>query len=239
MAGNSVRSRRDTNTMEERRLAALPRPQRGESLASIARQLGVSRQAGFVWAERWRRRGESGWRRRPRPGRPTKLARARLAPLPGALGSRSCLPSAAPLRLERAEAGSPRSRTRPGRHPALGETPWAGLEKKAQILKATLVFLDESGFSLRPTPCKTWAPCGQTPVLYHGFNWPKRSALSALTPNPHAYLRLLRGTLTRPQVIAFVRHLLRWIPGTVFLFWDGLNTHRSKMTRAALAVPGG
>jgi transposase len=32
-----------------------------------------------------------------------------------------------------------------------------------------------------------------------------------------------------------VRHLLHCIPGTIFLFWDGLNTHRSKKTQAALA----
>jgi transposase len=44
----------------------------------------------------------------------------------------------------------------------------------------------------------------------------------------------VRGTLTSPQVIAFVRHLLRWIPGAIFLFWNGLSTHRSKKTRAAL-----
>jgi transposase len=103
------------------------------------------------------------------------------------------------------------------------------------MLKATLVFLDESGFSLLPTPCKTWAPRGQTPLLYHCFNWPKLSAISAVTPRPKAYLRLVRGTITSPYVIGFVRHLLHWIPGTIFLFWDGLNTHRSIMTRAALA----
>lgn len=103
------------------------------------------------------------------------------------------------------------------------------------MLKATLVFLDESGFSLLPTPCKTWAPRGQTPLLYHCFNWPKLSAISAVTPRPHAYLRLVRGTITSPYVIDFVRHLLHWIPGPIFLFWDGLNTHRSKKTRAALA----
>ena len=116
----------------------------------------------------------------------------------------------------------------------MDEAHLAALEKKAQSLKATLVFLDESGFSLLPTPCKTWAPRGQTPFLYHCFNWPKLSAISALTPKPHAYLRLVRGTIASPQVIAFVRHLLRRIPGTIFLFWDGLNAHRSKKTRAAL-----
>lgn len=55
-----------------------------------------------------------------------------------------------------------------------------------------------------------------------------------MTPNPHASLRLVRGTIRSAELIAFVRHLLRWIPGTIFLFWDGLNTHRSKMTRVAL-----
>ena len=83
--------------------------------------------------------------------------------------------------------------------------------------------LDESGFSLLPTPCKTWAPRGQTPFLYHCFNWPKLAAISAVTPNPHAYLRLVRGTITSPQVIAFVRHLLPYIPGPLFLFWEGLH----------------
>ena len=82
MADDSVRPRRDASAMEARRLAALPRLQHGESLSSIARQLGVSRQAVFVWAQRWRQRGETGFDRPPRPGRPTKLARARLAQLP-------------------------------------------------------------------------------------------------------------------------------------------------------------
>jgi transposase len=82
MADDVVRTRRDARAMEERRLAALPRLQRGESLASIARQLGVSRQAVFVWAQSWRRRGAKALHRRPRPGRPPKLARPQLVQLP-------------------------------------------------------------------------------------------------------------------------------------------------------------
>lgn len=101
-------------------------------------------------------------------------------------------------------------------------------------MKATLVFLDESGFSLLPTPCKTWAPRGRTPLLFHCFNWPQLSAVSAVTPNPHAYLRLVRGTIRSAELVSFLRHLLRRIPGKIFLLWDGLNTHRSKMTQAVL-----
>ena len=68
--------------MEARRLAATSLLQRGEALAAIARQLGVSRQAVFVWARHWRRRGVAGLHRRPRPGRPPKLARGQMARLP-------------------------------------------------------------------------------------------------------------------------------------------------------------
>jgi transposase len=82
MADSTERSRRDAKAMEERRLAALPRLERGEPLSSIARQLGVSRQAVFVWAQRWRHQGDKALRRRPRPGRPPKLARRQLILLP-------------------------------------------------------------------------------------------------------------------------------------------------------------
>src|SRR3972149_5311929 len=93
-----------------------------------------------------------------------------------------------------------------------------------------------AGATRPPSPCKTWAPQGQTPFLYHCFNWPKLSAISAVTPNPHAYLHLVRGTITSPQVIRFVRHLLSCIPTPLFLLWDGGNPHRSRLTRAALAA---
>jgi transposase len=112
----------------------------------------------------------------------------------------------------------------------------AARKKNASHLKATLVFVDESGFSLLPTACRTWSPRGQTPILRHCFSWPKLSAISAVTPNPHAYLHLVPGTIASGEVIRFVRHLLRWIPTPIFLLWDGGNPHRSRRTRAALAA---
>jgi transposase len=112
----------------------------------------------------------------------------------------------------------------------------AAHKKNARRLNATLVFVDESGFSLLPTACRTWSPRGQTPILRHCFNWPKLSAISAVTSNPHAYLHLVPGTIASDEVIRFVRHLLRRIPTPLFLLWDGGNPHRSRRTRQALAV---
>ncbi len=68
--------------MEARRLAALPLLEAGASLSAVARRLGVSRQAVFVWNQRRRRQGAAGLLHRPRPGRPPKLARRELAQLP-------------------------------------------------------------------------------------------------------------------------------------------------------------
>jgi len=72
--------------MEARRLAALPLLEAGESLSAVARRLGVSRQAVFVWDQRRRRQGAAGLLQRPRPGRPPKLAPRQLARLPRLLG---------------------------------------------------------------------------------------------------------------------------------------------------------
>ena len=110
----------------------------------------------------------------------------------------------------------------------------AAPQKKARALNALLIFVDESGFSLIPTLPKTWAPRGQTPVLRHRMSWPKLSAIAALAPNPHVWVHLVRGTVRSPQVIRFVRHVLRVQPRPLMLFWDGLQPHRSKATRTAL-----
>ena len=43
----------------------------------------------------------------------------------------------------------------------------AAHQDKTSRLGAQLVFVDESGFLLIPSVCKTWAQRGQTPLLYH------------------------------------------------------------------------
>jgi transposase len=48
------------------------------------------------------------------------------------------------------------------------------------------------------------------------------------------FLWLRRGTLRSAQVVRFLRHLRRHQRGPVLLLWDGLNTHRSRETRAHL-----
>ena len=87
----------------------------------------------------------------------------------------------------------------------------AGVKKKAKNEGRTIVFIDESGLSQRPHRCRTWAPRGQTPVLQYHFNWKTLSAMAGVTWW-NFYFRLFPGAIRSPQIIEFLRHLLRHIP---------------------------
>jgi transposase len=43
------------------------------------------------------------------------------------------------------------------------------------------------------------------------------------------YFRLFPGSIRSPQVVEFLKHLLRHISGKVLVIWDGLRSHRSRM----------
>lgn len=77
--------RRDAQKLEARRIAAMARWRRGESTSTIARSLGVSIQSVQRWVRCYRLRGEEGLRFLPKSGSHPKLAREKLAQLPGLL----------------------------------------------------------------------------------------------------------------------------------------------------------
>lgn len=43
------------------------------------------------------------------------------------------------------------------------------------------------------------------------------------------YFRLFPGTIRSRQVIEFLTHLLRHLPGKLLIVWDGLRSRRSRM----------
>ena len=104
---------------------------------------------------------------------------------------------------------------------------WPEIKKKPKKKRRTIVFIDESGLSERPHRCRTWAPRGQTPVLQYHFNWKTLSAMAGVTWW-NFYFRLFPGAIRSPQIIEFLSHLLRHIPGKLLIVWDGLPGHRSR-----------
>lgn len=113
----------------------------------------------------------------------------------------------------------------------------APYKRGAHNRRAALLFVDESGLSIIPSIRSTWAPRGQTPKLIHGFNWKKLSAISAVSLRGSLYFRLHEGAVRTPQVIAFLRHLLRHIRRRpIVILWDNVNTHHARETREFLRL---
>jgi transposase len=93
------------------------------------------------------------------------------------------------------------------------------------------VFVDEAGFYLLPMAVATWAPVGHTPVLRVPLTRDHLSAISGLTPEGRLFLQVRRAAYDGQAVVAFLRVLLRKIPGKVLIIWDGSPIHRAQPIR--------
>jgi transposase len=114
----------------------------------------------------------------------------------------------------------------------------AGSKKKAQQQRRIIVFIDESGLSTRPTRVRTWAPRGQTPVLQETFNWKSLSLIGGLALW-RFYFQIHAGSIKSPQVIEFLEHLQRHVPGKLLIIWDGAPIHRSCLVKDYVASTRG
>jgi transposase len=111
-------------------------------------------------------------------------------------------------------------------------------KKKASQQGRLIVFVDESGLSTRPTRVRTWAPQGQTPLLQETFNWKSLSIIGGLVLF-NFYFQIHNGSVKGPQVVEFLKHLQRHIPGKLLILWDGASIHRSALVRDYLASTDG
>ena len=87
---------------------------------------------------------------------------------------------------------------------------------------------------LAPIVRRTWAPCGQTPVLYQrGRARDKVSIIAALTLSPRRrrtglYFSLRANeNVTTAWLVPFLRALTRHLRGSFVLVWDRLPGHRA------------
>lgn len=101
-----------------------------------------------------------------------------------------------------------------------------------------IVFIDESGLSTRPTRVRTWALRGQTPLLQESFNWKSLSIIGGLALL-RFYFQMHKGSIKGPQVVEFLKHLQRHIPGKILILWDGASIHRSALVRDYMASTRG
>jgi transposase len=104
--------------------------------------------------------------------------------------------------------------------------------------RRTIIFIDESGLSERPYRVRTWGPRGQTPVLQYHFNWNMLSVAAGITWW-NFYFRFYPDTIGAAQVVDFLGHLLRHLPGKLLVLWDGLSGHKARLTKQFIAAQRG
>ena len=82
---------------------------------------------------------------------------------------------------------------------------------------------------------RTYAPVGQTPILEEWWTREHLSAISAISPDGKLYFRCQDHALNSEDVVAFLEHLLREVPGRMVMIWDGAPIHRSHLIQKFLA----
>jgi transposase len=111
----------------------------------------------------------------------------------------------------------------------------AGHQKGAQAQQQTICFIDESGFYPLPSVVRTYAPVGHTPILREWWTHDHLSAISAISPEGKLYFTCQDRAINSEDVVAFLGHLLREVPGRMVVIWDGAPIHRSHVVQAFLA----
>ena len=96
--------------------------------------------------------------------------------------------------------------------------------------------MDEAGFYLLPMCVRTYAPVGQTPVLHVPLTRDHLSAIGGITPQGRIFMQMQERAYCAEDVVAFLRLLLRKIPGKLLVIWDGAPIHRAKVIKAFLAA---
>jgi transposase len=73
---------------------------------------------------------------------------------------------------------------------------------------------------------RTWARKGCTPVLRYSFNWEQLTVIAALGLH-NFHFRFVHGSISKADVVQFLRTLQRTIGPRLLVIWDGLPQHRS------------
>lgn len=99
-----------------------------------------------------------------------------------------------------------------------------------------MVYLDEVGFSMKGVVRRTWAKRGKTPVVRLPASWQKLSTIGAITSNGQFLQQTQAGAVKTAEVLSFLGHLLKHVPGEVVLILDNAAIHRAKAVSTFVAA---
>lgn len=98
------------------------------------------------------------------------------------------------------------------------------------------MFVDESAFYLLPASVRTYAPKGETPLLRAPCSYEHLSVISGITPSGKLLMQVHEHSIRGEQVVDFLQHLLRHLPGKLLIIWDGASIHRCEAVKRMLAA---
>jgi transposase len=101
----------------------------------------------------------------------------------------------------------------------------------------TSPFGEPASATKRPLPSvvRTYAPVGHTPILKEWWTREHLSAIGAISPAGKLYFHCQEGALNSADVVAFLEHLRREVPGRLIVIWDGAPMHRRRVITEFLA----
>ena len=83
---------------------------------------------------------------------------------------------------------------------------------------------------------RSYAPRGQTPVLYVPLTRDHLSVISGITLRGQLWVQIQECAFTGAAVIRFLQHLLCQVGGQLLIIWDGAPIHHAKEVTAFLAA---
>lgn len=95
--------------------------------------------------------------------------------------------------------------------------------------------VDEAAFYLLPGLVRTYAPCGETPLLEVFQTRDHLSVMSEVTPAGELASLIRRRALTGQESIIFLQYLWQYLGGKLLVIWDGGTIHRSTAVQQFLA----
>ena len=103
--------------------------------------------------------------------------------------------------------------------------------KEADEKNATILFQDESGVQSRSNVRKTWSQKGRMPRIKTKENRDRISITSAVTPDGNLYFMIKEGSMDSNDIISFLDQLFSEIHGFLYMFWDNITIHRSRIVK--------
>jgi transposase len=99
-----------------------------------------------------------------------------------------------------------------------------------------LLTSDEAGFNLLSSRLRTYAPCGQTPVIQQDCKYSHISAIAAISPEGEIISDFLDGNFDSEAIVKFLKKILATFKKEIHLIWDGAKCHCGEAVKNFLST---